>query len=93
MPSAVFDGVVLSGMRVAASDSPAIAREFTRSVGDESIDCDFVAVSNLRTDFACAECDSRAGLAAAVSAGSVDSGFVCGDHSVWDCQELAFTSL
>ena len=95
MSRALFDGMVLSGMRIATRIPSTPSWKSAGGLGDESVDSDVAAVSGLWAGGARLESSSRNREAIARSSFTcgLDSGFGRGDRVVWDREESSVASV
>ncbi len=93
MPTAIFDGVVLSWLWVVARHSSVAAGEFECGVGAESADRFVAAFSGVWNGLLRVLPDSRAAFAKGLLAGGFDPRALCRDYSVWHREEYSGPSL
>jgi len=90
---ALLHGLVLPGMRIAASDSPTAAGKPTSCVGDESTQHAALPIPCLRAGSGGDFLLEKAAIASVLNSRSMDPRVVRADRSVWGCEESSLSSL
>jgi len=90
---ALSDGLVLSRMRIAEGVASNSAWQLASGVGDESVDLDTSAISNVWLGVSGPGRNPGARTATDLPSGGLHQGTLRGHYSVWDCKKSSVLSV